>query len=246
MINLPPNDKSSHTDLVLRISGHHLRQIRTENEVAVVSWNSKNNTIPIPEVVAYDVSVDNPTAHEYTLLSRVEGPTLSEIYLSLDNQQISQIIDQLIDFLSQLKAHEWDAIGGLNINDEGKIVIGQVLEESFWQVPDIEKLWPEGEKVATLSIGGPDPTYIEDIFAQIQKYIHLIHIHEELAFMRDTILRLEAFLTALPKHSDELKDVKLRLAHKDLHFANMLYHILSGRITAILGWEFSSFVPFTK
>ena len=64
--------------------------------------------------------------------------------------------------------------------------------------------------------------------------------------MRDIVDRLEAFLTALPKHSDELKKVKLRLAHKDLQFANMLYDISSGRISAILDWEFSSVVPFTK
>lgn len=148
MISLPPNDKSGHTDLVLRISGHHLWQIKTENEVGVMSWIFKNTTIPIPDVVAYDVSVDNPIAHEYTLLSRIEGATLSEIYWSLDDQQISQIIDQLIDFLAQLNAHEWDAIGGLSINGEGEVVVGQVLEETFWQVPDIEKLWPEGETVA--------------------------------------------------------------------------------------------------
>ncbi|MCJ1371958.1 hypothetical protein MMC20_003178 [Loxospora ochrophaea] len=246
MINLPPNSTSTHTDLVLRVSGHHLPQIKTENEIGVMSWVSKNTTIPIPEVIAYDTSVDNPISHEYTLLSWVEGVTLSDVYHSLDDRQINKIIDQLIDFLSQLHAHEWHSIGGLNINNEGNIIVGQVLEESFWQVPDIQKLWPEGETVATLNIEGPYPTYFEYTSAQIRKYMHLIQIHEKLAFMRDIIPRLEAFLTALPKHSDELNNVKLRLAHKDLHFANMLYDVSSDRITAILDWEFSSVVPFPK
>ena len=247
MITLPPNDKSSHTGLDLRVSGHHLPKIKTENEVGVMSWISKNTTIPIPNLVAYDASVNNPISHEYTLLSRVEGATLSEIYQSLNDEQISQILDQLIDILSMLHAHEWDAIGGLNLNDYGEIVVGPVLEETFWQVPDIDqKLWPEGETVTTLNIGGPYPTYVEYISAQIQKYAHLIEIHNKLAFMRDSIPRLEAFLTTLPEHSDKLNDVKLRLAHKDLHFANMLYDISSGKITAILDWEFSSVVPFTK
>ena len=120
------------------------------------------------------------------------------------------------------------------------------MEETFWQVPDIEKLWPEGETVATLNIGGPYVTYVEYTSAQIQKYIDLIRIHEKLAFMRDTVPRLEVFLTALSKHCNELNDVKLRLAHKDLHFANMLYSTSSGRITAILDWEFSGVVPSTK
>jgi aminoglycoside phosphotransferase (APT) family kinase protein len=64
--------------------------------------------------------------------------------------------------------------------------------------------------------------------------------------MRDTIPRLEAFLAVLPKHSNELNNVKLPLAHKDLHFANMLYNVTSHKITAILDWEFSGVVLFTK
>jgi hypothetical protein len=163
-----------------------------------------------------------------------------------DDHQTSQILDQLIDFLAQLHMHEWSAIGGLNVKDDGDIVVGQVMDETFWQVPDIEKLWLEGEIVATLNIEGPYSTYVNYISAQIRKYIHLIQIHEKLVFMRDTIPRLEAFLSALPKHSDELNNVKPRLAHKDLHFANMLYEITSNNITAILDWEFSSVVPFTK
>lgn len=61
--------------------------------------------------------------------------------------------------------------------------------------------------------------------------MHLIRIHNKLAIMRDTIPRLEAFKSKLPKHSDELNKVKLRLAHRDLHFANILYDAASGEIT---------------
>lgn len=125
-------------------------------------------------------------------------------------------------------------------------MVGKVLEESFWQFPDIERLWPEGETVATLNIEGPYSTYVEYISAQTRKCIHRTPIQEKLAFMRDITPRLEAFLTALTKHSNELNNVKLRLAHKDLHFANILYDVPLERITAILDWEFSSVVPFTK
>lgn len=116
IITLPLNNKASHTNLVLRVSGHHLPQIKTANEVGIMSWISKNTTIPIPDVIAYDASVDNPIVHEYTLLSRVKGETLSDIYPTLSEEQISGILDQLIDILGQLHVHEWDAIGGLNIN----------------------------------------------------------------------------------------------------------------------------------
>ncbi|KAM5347164.1 hypothetical protein ACJ41O_010169 [Fusarium nematophilum] len=200
----------------------------------------------MPEVIAYDASVDNPIGHEYTLLSRVQGVTLSDIYDSLSDEQIAQILDQLIDFLSQLQAHPWEGIGGLVLDEQGEAKLGPVLDETFWQVPDVEGLWPEGETVATLNIGGPYPTYVDYISAQVLKNIRLIQTHDKLAFMRVVVPRLESFVAALHTHADELNKVKLRLAHKDLHFANMVFDVSSGRIMGILDWEFSGVVPFTK
>ena len=244
-ITLPPNEKQSHTDLVLRVSGHHLPRIKTTNEVGIMSWISKNTTIPIPEVIAYDASVDNPIAHEYTLLSRAEGETLSDIYTTLDEEQIRGILDQLIDILGQLHVHKWDAIGGLNINAQGEIVPAPFVDETFWQVPDL-KLWPETETVASLNIAGPYRNYVDYVCAQTRHYIRLISIHDKLAFMRADIPRIEAFVATLSQHAAELNDTKLRLAHRDLHWANVLYDTTSSRITAVLDWEFSAVVPFQQ
>lgn len=61
--------------MVLRVSGRRLLGIKTMNEIGVMTWLSKNTTIPLPEIIAYDISVDNPIGHEYTLLSQVQGVT---------------------------------------------------------------------------------------------------------------------------------------------------------------------------
>lgn len=242
----PTNGDHDEKELVLRVSGPHIPRIKTSNEVAIMRWVSKNTTIPVPHVLSYDTSVDNAIQHEYILLSRAPGDPLSEIYQSLDDAQISDIIDQLIDILVQLHAVEWKAIGGLTFDHKGDITVGPVLEETFWHVPEIQRFWPPSETMATLNIEGPYPTYVDYISAHVQKYIHAIRTHEKLAFMRDTIPRLEAFLGALVDHATELNNVKLRLAHKDLHFANILFDRESNKITAILDWEFSGVVPFTK
>ena len=248
MLQLPPNDKLHHTDLVLRVSGYHLPYIKTENEVGVMSWVSQNTTIPIPEIIAYDSSSNNPIAHEYTLLNRIEGATLSDVYPSLGDEQIDQILDQLIDVLAQLHAHSWHQIAGLNISGNGTHTVGQCLDETFWQSPDIAVLFPLGESVASINIAGPYPTYTAYITAQIRTYIHVIDVQEKLATMRDLIPRLEAFLAAIARSEfeEELNDVKLCLAHKDLHFGNILYDVPSGKITAVLDWEFSGVVPAPK
>jgi len=245
LITVPEYKSTVHTKLVLRVSGQHLPKIKTENEVAVMTWIKQNTSIPIPNLVSYDSSDANAIGHEYTLLSLVEGTTLSDKYHSLTEVQLRLIIDQLTDYLSQLHAHPWNAIGGLRINSAGTVVVDRIVDETFWQAPEVKNLWPASETIDTLNIRGPYTTYIDLISSQIKTYIHLIQTHDSLALMRDAIPRLEAFIRVLPQHANELNNVKLRLAHKDLHFANVLYDFESDKITAILDWEFSGVVPFT-
>lgn len=120
-------------------------------------WLAENTTIPMPDVIAYDASEKNAIEHEYTLLSRVPGIPLSDIYGSLGAETMVQILDQLIDFLLQLHAHVWDGIGGLVLASKGGVILGPVVDETFWQVPDIKKFWPDSETVASLNIEGPYP-----------------------------------------------------------------------------------------
>ncbi|KAI1390356.1 phosphotransferase enzyme family-domain-containing protein [Hypoxylon trugodes] len=242
MVSLPSNDITTHKELVLRVAGHHLPRIKTANEVGVMSWIAKNTKIPIADLVAYDDSRDNPIAHEYTLLARVTGETLSNIYSTLDAEQVDGILDQLADIVVELHGHSWNQIGGLNLDAQGEVQSARIVDETFWTVPDLG-LWPADETVDSLNIAGPYENYVDYVSAQIRQYIRLIRIHDKLAFMRDDIPRLEAFVAALPSRSAELNNTKLILAHKDLHFSNVLYDKISGRITAILDWEFSGVVP---
>ncbi|RDW88275.1 hypothetical protein BP6252_00307 [Coleophoma cylindrospora] len=233
-------------EYVLRVSGNHIPTIKTENEVAVMSWLKQRTTIPIPEVISYDSTCNNPLQREYTLCTRAYGDTMSDIYTSLSQAQLDGFMDQVIDILLQLHESDWTAIGGLKFTNSGTIEMGPVLEETFWQVPDIEAFWPAGETVSSLNIGGPYPSYVAYISAHIRKYIYAIQIHEKLDFMRDSVGRLELFLQALQDHAVELNNVKLKLAHKDLHLANIMYDRETSRITAVLDWEFSGVVPFTR
>ncbi|KAK3349257.1 hypothetical protein B0T25DRAFT_569905 [Lasiosphaeria hispida] len=168
-----------------------------------MSWVAKNTTIPIPDVVAYDASTNNPIAHEYTLLFRADGATLSGIYDSLDEEQLGQILDQLANFLTQLHA---------------RTQLGRDRQR---------------ETVESLNIRGPYSPYVDFVSGQVRQCLRLIHLHAKFAFMRDVAPRLEVFLAVLPQFADEPNRWPLWLAHKDLHFAHMLYDAASGNTTAM-------------
>ncbi|KAI9727743.1 MAG: hypothetical protein M1834_007982 [Cirrosporium novae-zelandiae] len=248
-----PTPPGPSTDLILRISGDHIAKIKTENEAAVLSWVRENTSIPVPDLVSYDAMTDNPLGREYILFTRCPGQSLADVFRSFSDEQMDSIIEQVIDILLQLHKKEWTQIGGLQFsppnqtqNNTEKIIPGPVLEETFWFLPDIEKHWPATETFSTLNISGPFNTYIDYITAHIRKYMHAISIHPTLEHMRDTLPKLEAFLTALPASASTLNKTPLRLAHKDLHYANILVDPSTAKITAILDWEFAGVVPFPR
>lgn len=236
---------NSSNQLILRISGNHIAKTKTENEVAVLSWIRKNTSIPVPSTVSYDATSNNTLKREYILMTREPGECLADVYQSLSTDQMDSIIDQLIGIQAQLHEKAWSHVGGLRI-DGTNIVPGPVLEETFWFEPDIQSLWPSSETSKSLNISGPFDSYVHYIIAHMRKYMHAIEIHPSLEFIRDTLPQVTHFMNMLEKKADKLNQVTLRLAHKDLHYGNILVSKETGLITSILDWEFAGVVPFTR
>lgn len=238
----------NYTELILRISGNHIPERKTENEVAILSWLSMNTSIPVPRVVAFDSTCYNVLEKEFIFLTREPGECLADVFHTFNDKQIDYILNQLVDVLVELHKHPSKHIGGLCFSDTDHVVPGPVLEETFWHVADISQYWPEGESFSTLNISGPYHSYVAYITAHIERYIHAITIHTSLHFMHDTLPLLETFLSKMkePAMAEILNNVKLRLSHKDLHFGNILVDPFSARITSILDWEFSGVVPYPR
>ena len=238
----------SPSELILRISGNHISKIKTNNEAAVLSWLHDNTDIPVPQVVAHDSSIDNPLEHEYILMTREPGESLSDVYDNLGSDRMDSILDQLIDINAELHKHTWSHIGGLSLEKNGAIVPGPVLEETFWFEPDIAALWPAGETYSSLNILGPFDSYVDYISAHLLKYKHAIEVHSSLKHMHDVLPQLKRFLKTITEEpmKSKLNNIPIRLAHKDLHFANILIDPQTARITSTIDWEFAGVVPFTR
>ncbi|KAJ4356475.1 uncharacterized protein N0V89_004508 [Didymosphaeria variabile] len=229
-------------DLILRVSGNHLPRIKTLNEVACMRWVRSATTIPVPALVRFDAFTDNPINHEFMLLERVPGISVDQIYDQLDDRAKRYLISQLTDYLTQLQEHAWDHVGGLSIVGD-KVVPGPVLDETFWQTPDIGKYWDAGETAESLNIAGPYNTYADYAIACLRKYSQNIEKHSSLASYRDLLPRLNALIERLQDDPAKTDDIKYIFAHKDLHFANIMCDPATATITGTLDWEFSGVVP---
>lgn len=88
-------------------------------------------------------------------------------------------------------------------------------------------------------------TYIFLVSAQTKSSIYLIRVPDKLATVRHMVPRLEAFISELPKHSNEFNNVILRLAHRISTLPTFSITLHPKRSLLILGWESSGVVLFT-
>ncbi|KAI1781294.1 kinase-like domain-containing protein [Hypoxylon cercidicola] len=234
VIDFPPQDaaklkpaRTSEPDwrisLVLRVSGKHLPRIKTLNEVAAMSWVKKNTEIPIPTVIAFDASDDNPIRHEFTLLEKVPGVSVDTIYDSLDDAQKKFLVRQLTEYLIELRRHGWNHAGGLSMDPAGNVVPGRIVAENFFQAPEIAEYWGINETIHSLNPNGPFDTYT--------------------SYMRGVVPRLLAFNSLLDQWAGELNVTRYILTQRDLHFGNVMCDPSTAQITSILDWEFAVVLP---
>lgn len=233
--------------LVLRVAGRHLPRNKTLNEVAVIRWVREHTDIPVPAVVRFDASEDNPVGHEFTLLERAPGQSVDVLYPAMGDEAKEALVQQLTDVLVELNRHEWNHVGGLRIADDGAVVPGPVLEDTFWMAPDIAEHWGDGETLETLNPTGPYDSHAALVAAYLGCFAHAIDAHPSLAWLRDTSPRLRALADQLLQQetpsSSALASTRLILAHKDLHLANVMATSDGRQLTAILDWEFAGVVP---
>jgi hypothetical protein len=239
--------------LVLRVSGRHIPGLKTRNEVGVMEWVRQHTSIPVPMTVRFDDSEENAIGHEFTLLEKIPGISVDKIYDDLTEGQKRRLVEQLADYVIQLHGKPLHrCVGGLIFCDgTQELQPGPPIEETFWQKPDVDEFWP-GETVESLNpvAHGAFDGYTAYIAGSIECYIHAIKSHESLTPFRDMIPRLSAFATVIctPENAS-LDEAVYLLAHKDMHFGNIMCDPSKGEdisITAVLDWEFSGIVPANR
>jgi hypothetical protein len=100
--------------------------------------------LPVPEVLGYSATSDNPVGAEYILMERVEGESLASRWLSLTTDEVKHVMSQIAEVERKIfdfgfPAYESlyykrDLDGDIHIPVVGSddFVIGPVSARQFW------------------------------------------------------------------------------------------------------------------
>ncbi|KAJ7637013.1 kinase-like domain-containing protein [Roridomyces roridus] len=237
-------------DVVLRVARKTIVKTKTENEISLL--NFLRDVVPVPEVVFFSADPTNALGYEYNCLERIPYPSLAETWKTLSTGQLDHVLDQFVDiFVKLFKSNAPPNHGSLAL-DGGS---GPVIEETMWQLPDIDRYFhaaPYNLTSETFGTLNPTESYSSwpaYICAFLKTYHHIISIHPNVDFLRDILDPLQHVITALDVGTApwvcRLRDesaLRARLHHRDFHFGNILADE-EGTIKAVIDWEFAGMGP---
>ncbi|KAI0399716.1 phosphotransferase enzyme family-domain-containing protein [Xylaria palmicola] len=83
---------------VMRICLPVCPRMKTESEIATLDWVCRHTPLPVPRVVAYDVSRGNPIGFEWVLMTKLEGKPLLECWASVTMGSKERLVRQIAAF----------------------------------------------------------------------------------------------------------------------------------------------------
>ncbi|KAG2173354.1 hypothetical protein INT43_004728 [Umbelopsis isabellina] len=228
-------------DLFLRISRPAIPVIKTRNEVACLLWVKQHiKSCPVPDILAWSDTTEE-LGYEYVLLSRLPGKDLSTSWRNLTDADFDMLINQVAEICVELAQVPFDKVGGLTIDKStGHIVPGPIIEETTYEVENLQQHWSEYPEITVdkLQVGGPFSTMADYIIARLRRDLFVLSTHKRCAEINQTMApAIEEIIDTFTNKVRHVIDARpLVLAHQDLHFGNMLW---DESLSGVLDWEFS-------
>ncbi|KAI1932837.1 hypothetical protein LOZ12_004383 [Ophidiomyces ophidiicola] len=238
------------------------RDEKTRNEVAVMQYIEKNTKIPIPRIVAYGMSHENPSGlGPFIIMEWVDGKKMSEILCGSVSEERGRKIDpeidisvlktlygRMADILLELWDHDFEAIGGLHREDMG--------DSTNWKVKHRPLTLEMNELLRCTGISGksfpkgPFHTTADYILNLAnQQFDHLSEQRNSVWNSQDcrekyTCRHLFRALVPyfLSKHRADNRG-PFKLFGDDLCPGNVLVNEETLEVTAVIDWEFVYTAP---
>lgn len=262
----------------LRLSKPLIPYRKTENEVASMAFARQRLppelAVKCPKVLAFSSAPvdsalpDSVHAFEWTILSRVPGVPLLDIFDPTNDSHVAAVIQAVVDLEFALAQSCRTAhIGGLRFVD-GAVKPGPVVTFDMW---DVEKLQHFRDTVAqngqNLSTAfedwnpiGPFSSESAYICARLERDLKVLRLHPACVSLRTGHCAETTFEDALEAAVHTLQDAEsaetcvdgaspgFALSHRDLHLGNFLAVEAEAGITisGVLDWELAQCMPLDK
>ena len=183
-------------------------------------------TVPIPEVFAWETSIENPVGVPFTLEAFVEGSAVAEKWSGMAEGMRLKLLRNLAAIMSELHALRFDKIGALEFGDEGSVQVGSMVSmacdmEAMYQG---EQLWPRAVE------HGP--------FATAKDYLSDLNKPDSSQDNNDwdavQVMVIGLAIDSLPDFVD--RDGAFNLQHPDFDSQNILIDD-EGTVTGIIDWD---------
>ncbi|OJJ70401.1 hypothetical protein ASPBRDRAFT_197108 [Aspergillus brasiliensis CBS 101740] len=228
----------------------------TASEVATMDFLRDILKLPVPKVLAYSTSSDNPIGAEYILMERVEGESLSSRWLSLTTEEVKDIMTQIADIERKIFDFQFPAYGCLyhkkDLGGEAQIpivedyCIGPVSARQFWH----------GERSKTEIDRGPWLSPVDCVTSAARREMAVIQRYAKpqprQTFLLPTnynidssehISLLSQFLQLAPYLIRPGSYSAPTLRHPDLSLSNILLAPGSTKIISIIDWQDAVIFP---
>ncbi|KAJ9273664.1 hypothetical protein DTO212C5_298 [Paecilomyces variotii] len=228
----------------------------TASEVATMDFLRAVLKLPVPEVLTYSATSDNPVGAEYILMERVEGESLASRWLSLTTDEVKDVMAQIADIERKIFDFRFPAYGSLyykkDLDAETQIptienfVIGPVSARQFWH----------GERSKTEIDRGPWLSTVDCVTSAARREMAVIQHHAK-AQPRQTFLLptnydihpsehsslISRFLQLAPYLIPPGSSSAPTLRHPDLSLSNILLAPGSTKIVSIIDWQDAIIFP---
>lgn len=243
--------------------GHSMfRDEKTRNEVAVMKYVEEHTKIPVPHIIAYGMSDENPTGlGPFIIMNWVEGKKMSEILSGSTSEEREKKLDhdintsllktlygRMADILLELWDHKFDAIGCLEMDN--------ARTPTTWTAKHRPLTLEMNELVRCMGISGESfpkapfhsaSDYIFDL--STQQFNHLSEQRNSVWNSQDCREKytsrhlLQALIPYFMSKDITENNGPFRLFCDDLCPNNVLVDEETLEVTAVIDWEFTYAAP---
>jgi len=192
----------------------------------------QRTSIPVPQIHAWSAYDDNEAGCAYMFMDFVEGESLGDCLQTLPADKMSNVIYEWAMYHWELTRLSFPAIGCLGLSPDYQ----QVIVQQYLSAGSVD----QGRDAIGPFFRGP--------FTSVADYLFGISTLKKMAPLDDVSYDRFSFGTYLESMipfalKSQCNNGPFYLTHDDFNVQNILINPNSGRITAILDWDYACIKP---